>query len=339
MRTLAEELAELKVGGRKIVLVSSGAVVLGRAYLGFGTSARLEQKQAAAAGGQSLLVQRWQEAFAGFGIPVAQLLLTLEDTEQRRRWLNARATLEVLLANGAVPVVNENDSVATEELRYGDNDRLSARTAQMIRSDLLILLSDVDGLYTADPSVRPEAQHIPSVDQIDDVVEAYASGADPGGVGSGGMHSKLMAARIAQGSGCATIIASGKESYPIRRLQDGARSTVFTAAGTPASAYKQWIKGTLHPAGALVIDEGAAGALLRGKSLLPAGISAAEGAFERGACVSIRNEQGFELARGIAGYSAEEVRRIRGCATTSIETRLGFRRADEIVHRNDMVLL
>jgi glutamate 5-kinase len=338
MRSLAEEIAGLKAQGKKIVLVSSGAVALGRSYLNLKSLARLEHKQAAAAAGQFLMMQGWEEAFRCFGIPVAQLLLTPDDSERRRRWLNARATLEELLSHSAVPIVNENDSVATDELRYGDNDRLSARTAQMIRADLLVLLSDVDGLYTANPATSASAIHVPLVENLESVA-TFASGPDVGGMGSGGMQTKLIAARIAQGSGCATIIACGKASYPLREVLNGARSTVFTARGTPGSAYKQWIRGTLSPAGVVIVDDGAAAALTRGKSLLPAGITAAVGSFERGSCVAIHDPRGREVARGLVVYSSDDISKIIGCETSEIEAKLTYRRADEVVHRNDMVLM
>lgn len=339
LATLAEDIQRLQKEGKQIVVVSSGAVALGRGYLPGKLTGRLDQKQAAAAAGQSLLIQRWQQALHPFGIPVAQLLLTLEDSEQRRRWLNARATLEVLLGQGALPVINENDSVATDELRYGDNDRLSARTAQMVQADVLLLLSDVDGLYTADPARNPHARHIPELDQIDEASERAASGARSGGMGTGGMRTKLMAAAIARGSGCSTIIASGKEDHPIGRLLDGERATVISAPASPATAYKQWIAGSLAPAGSLVLDAGALNALRKGKSLLPAGIKAVTGDFSKGACVSVMNEDKLEVARGMAAYSARDIGLIKGLPSERIEECLGFRGPDEVIHRNDLVLI
>ena len=339
LATLAEDIHRLAQQGKQIVVVSSGAVALGRTYLPGKLTGRLDQKQAAAAAGQSLLIQRWQQALHPFGIPVAQLLLTLEDSEQRRRWLNARATLEVLLGQGALPVINENDSVATDELRYGDNDRLSARTAQMVQADALLLLSDVDGLYTADPNRDPTARHIPELHRIDEESERAASGAKSGGVGTGGMRTKLMAAAIARGSGCSTIIASGKEDHPIGRLLEGERATVITAPASPATAYKQWIAGSLAPAGSLVLDAGALNALRKGKSLLAAGIKAVSGDFSKGACVSVLTEDGIEMARGMAAYSARDIGLIKGNPSERIEEYLGFRGPDEVIHRNDLVLL
>lgn len=333
---LAADIVALRQGGAAVVAVSSGAVALGRRHLGLRASARLDHKQAAAAAGQTLLMQAWEAAFAPHEVPTAQLLLTFDDTEQRRRWLNARATLDILLAQGALPVINENDSVATDELRYGDNDRLSARVAQMIRADLLILLSDVDGLYTADPVRDAKAAHVPEVDDLD-AVEAMAGPAS--GVGSGGMRSKLAAARIAGAAGCATLIASGREDRPIDALAKGARATLVAARGSPARAYKQWIAGTLQPAGSVAVDAGAARALAGGRSLLPAGIVAVSGTFERGACLSVIDADGRELARGIAAYNAEEARLIAGQSSARIESLLGYCGPDALIHRDDLVML
>jgi glutamate 5-kinase len=264
----------------------------------------------------------------------------VDDTESRRRWLNARATLEVLLARGALPVVNENDSVATEELRYGDNDRLSARVAQMVKSDLLILLSDVDGVYTGDPARDPAAVHIPHIEAIDDRIEAAAGGAAATGVGSGGMRTKIAAARIARSFGCATLIASGHLDHPLRCLASGeAKATVIAAAGSPASAYKQWIAGTLTPAGSVTIDDGAVRALAAGKSLLPAGVRAVSGSFERGVCLKVLDPAGREVARGLTAYTSAEAEAIAGAPSAVIEERLGYSGPNELIHRDDMVLM
>ena len=338
LASLGQDLAALRAEGKQVVVVSSGAVALGREHLGLKRSPRLDHKQAAAAAGQALLMQAWEGAVAPFGIPTAQLLLTIDDTEQRRRWLNARATMEVLLAQGALPVVNENDSVATEELRYGDNDRLSARTAQMVRSDLLILLSDVDGLYTADPARNTGAEHIPFVAEAE-AAEAFAGGSGQSGVGTGGMRTKVAAARIASGFGCATIVASGHEERPIARLREGARATVFAARGTPGTAYKQWIAGTLAPAGSVTIDDGAVNALRSGRSLLPAGITSVAGSFERGVCLHVLDPHGREVARGISAYTSAEAQAIIGCGSDAIEAKLGFAGPAELIHRDDMVML
>lgn len=338
--SVGSDISELRKQGHQLVVVSSGAVALGRESLRLKRSSRLSLKQAAAAAGQPLLMRAWDEALGNFGVSTAQLLLTLDDTESRRRWLNARATVEVLLANGALPVFNENDTVATEELRYGDNDRLSARIAQMIQSDLLILLSDVDGVYTGDPRRDPEARHVAHISAIDAEVEAWAGAASAAGVGSGGMQTKIAAARIAQSFGCATIIASGHDDYPLSRLlQEDARATVIDAAGSPARAYKQWIAGTLVPAGSLHVDAGACSALASGKSLLPAGIRAVDGTFERGVCLRVLDPEGREIARGITAYTAAETRAILGCASSDIEAKLGYSGPDELIHRNDLVLM
>jgi glutamate 5-kinase len=336
LASLADDILALRREGKEVLLVSSGAVALGRSKLGLKRSPRLDHKQAAAAAGQALLMQAWEAAFARHGIPTAQLLLTFDDTERRRRWLNARATISVLLAQGAVPVINENDSVATEELRYGDNDRLSARVAMMMKAELLILLSDVDGLHTADPARHPDAAHIALVEDLD-AAEAMAGPAS--GVGSGGMRSKLAAARIASAAGCATLIASGREDHPLAALRAGARATFIDGHGSPASAYKQWIRGTLQPAGSVTVDAGAAAALAGGKSLLPAGVTAVAGEFERGVCLSVRDLAGAELARGISAYNSDEARIIAGQPSGSIEALLGYGGPDALIHRDDLVML
>lgn len=336
---LAADLAGLRQQGKKLLIVSSGAVALGRRLLGLGRSSRINVKQAAAAAGQPKLMQAWEAALAPHGIPTAQLLLTIDDSERRRRWLNARTTTETLLAAGALPIINENDSVATDELRYGDNDRLSARAAQMIRSDLLILLSDVDGLYTADPSTDPSARHIPYVDEITAEIEACSSGAKRGGVGTGGMRTKIAAARVAQASGCATIIASGHGQQPLAQLMAGGQATLIAGKGSPASAYKQWIAGALAPSGEIRIDDGAVRALASGKSLLPAGVTAVAGKFERGDCVRILDASGVEIGRGLTAYAAAETQAILGCSSDAIADRLGYSRSNELIHRDDLVLL
>lgn len=337
IQSLGDDLGELRRASKELLLVSSGAVALGRGRLG--RSTRLDAKQAAAAIGQPMLMQAWQEAMVASGLSTAQLLLTLDDTESRRRWLNARATIEVLLRHGVLPVINENDTVATEELRYGDNDRLSARVAQMARCEVLILLSDIDGLYTADPAADPNAVHVPVVTDLGEA-KTWASGSSGSGMGSGGMRTKLDAAWIAQQAGCATIIASGRDLHPLRRLLDGdGRSTVVTPHGSPAGAYKQWIVGTLLPSGSVTIDEGAAKALGNGKSLLPAGVVAVTGEFAQGSCLAILNANGGELARGVARYASDEASRIIGLKASEIATTLGYSRGDELVHRDDLVLL
>lgn len=339
LEALAADIAALRADGRQVAVVSSGAVALGRGRLKLAKNARLDEKQAAAAVGQSLLMRGWETAFAPHGLTAAQVLLTRDDTERRRRWLNARATLEALLNLGAVPVVNENDTVATEELRYGDNDRLAARAAQLIRADLLILLSDVDGLYTADPRRDPTAKHIPLVEALTPEIMALGGGANSeADVGTGGMATKLMAARIARSAGCATLIVSGLQPHPLAAVQNGATATLFTAPATPLAAYKQWIAGSLEPTGALIVDDGAAAALLKGRSLLPSGITRIEGRFDKGDSVRIQRLDGAPLGVGLAAYAADEMARIRGRHSTEIEALVGYKGAGVAVHRDDLVL-
>jgi glutamate 5-kinase len=344
LATLAADCARLRARGCDVLIVSSGSIALGRGRLGLGRrKLSLEEKQAAAAAGQSLLMRAWEEAFEPHRIGVAQVLVTRDDTEVRRRWLNARATMETLLGLQVVPVVNENDTVATEEIRYGDNDRLAARVAQMIGADLLALLSDVDGLYTADPRKDPSARHIPVVEDITGEIEAMGGGRnEAAGVGTGGMATKIAAAKIAHGAGCATLIAIGRRNDgapPLQAVEDGARSTVFAPHATPAAAYKQWIAGALAPQGALVIDAGAATALRAGKSLLPAGVRAVEGAFDKGDAVVVKDEAGREIARGLAAYGAEQARAIQGRRSDAIEAVLGYAGRGVLIHRDDLVLV
>lgn len=339
LESLAADLSALKAGGREIVVVSSGAVALGRGRLNLQKNARLDEKQAAAAVGQSMLMQGWETALSPQGLVPAQVLLTREDTERRRRWLNARATLEALLRLGAVPVVNENDTVATEEIRYGDNDRLAARTAQLVRADLLVLLSDVDGLYTADPRRNPDAEHLPRIEALTPDVMALGGGANADAdVGTGGMATKLMAARIARSAGCATLIVSGLKPRPLTAVQEGARATLITAPATPLAAYKQWIAGSLEPAGTLVLDDGAAEAMAAGRSLLPSGVARVEGRFDKGDSVRLTRLDGQVLGVGLAAYAADEMALIRGRHTREIEALVGYKGAGVAVHRDDLVL-
>lgn len=338
LTALCDDVAELRSRGKEIVVVSSGAVALGRRELGFsGRRARLEEAQAAAATGQILLAHAYQELLGRHEIRVAQVLLTYDDSESRRRYSNASRTLLTLVRAGAVPVVNENDTVATQELRYGDNDRLAGRVAQMVSADCLVLLSDVDGLYTGDPQTDSAAVHVPEVREITETIMAMAGG--PGSRdGSGGMHTKLEAARIALAAGCRMAITSGRVERPIRALLGGARATWFVPGATPATARKQWIAGTLHPKGRLTIDAGAARALATGRSLLPAGVTAVDGEFDRGDAVRIVDAAGAELGRGLAGYSASEARAIAGSRSGQIEDILGYRGRDEMIHRDDLAL-
>ena len=339
LETLAADVARLRARGQDVVLVSSGAIALGRRHLRLPTGRlRLEESQAAAAVGQIRLAHAWKEVLERHDLAVAQVLLTLGDTEQRRRYLNARATLTTLLALGAVPVINENDTVATTEIRYGDNDRLAARVAQMVTADCAVLLSDVDGLYSANPATDPSAQFIAEVREVTPAIEAMAGGPATA-MGSGGMATKLAAARIANAAGCHLCIASGRVAHPVAAVEEGARCTWFVAQEKPAVVRKQWIAGTLEAAGELVIDAGAATALARGKSLLPAGVVTVRGRFERGDAVRVLDEQGRELGRGLCAYSSQDARRIRGRRSSEIPEILGFRGRDEMIHRDDLVVL
>jgi glutamate 5-kinase len=339
LESLVEDLRRLRRRGQEVILVSSGAVALGRRHLRLPAGVlRLEEKQAAAAVGQIRLAHAYKELLEDEEITVAQVLLTLQDSEERRRYLNARATLRTLLELGAIPVINENDTVATSELRYGDNDRLAARVAQMASADCLVLLSDVDGLYTADPNRDPAARFIPEVREITPEIEAMGGGS-ASAVGSGGMSTKIAAARIAVAAGCHLCIARGNERHPLRRIEQGARCTWFLPSANPKTARKQWISGTLRPTGALTVDDGALGALRRGRSLLPAGVIAATGRFERGDTVSVRDRDGREIARGLSAYSDRDAGRIMGRRSSEIEGILGFRGRDEMIHRDDLVLL
>jgi len=339
LETLVEDLLRLRKRGQRVILVSSGAIALGRRRLGLKPGVlRLEESQAAAAVGQIRLAHAYKELLEGCDVTVAQVLLTLEDSERRRRYLNARATLESLLALGALPVINENDTVATAEIRYGDNDRLAARVAQMAGADCLVLLSDVEGLYSADPNREPGARFIHEVPQITPEIEAMA-GRSASQVGSGGMAAKIAAARIAMAAGCHMCIAAGVHRHPLRRIEEGADCTWFVPSATPAAARKQWIAGTLRPAGAITIDAGAQRALLEGRSLLPAGVTAARGRFDRGDTVSVLAADGAEIARGIVAYSDVDAARIMGRRSSQIADILGFRGRDEMIHRDDLVLM
>lgn len=336
---LAADIAELRRDGSQVIVVTSGAIALGRRALGLPRRPlQLEEKQAAAAAGQILLAGAWAEALGRHGLTAAQLLVTLGDTEGRRRYLNARATIETLLKLAAVPVVNENDTVATTEIRYGDNDRLSARVAVMAGAETLVLLSDVDGLYTADPTREPEARHIPEVDAITPEIEAMALGSGSL-VGTGGMTSKLVAAGIATGSGCTVLLTGGKADRPLAALRTGARSTVFRARTSPRRAKKDWLAGTLRPSGTLTVDDGAVRALRRGSSLLPAGVTTVEGRFERGDAVLVQDGTGSVVAKGLVAYDAADAARICGRRTAEIEPLLGYRGRDEMIHRDDLVLI
>jgi glutamate 5-kinase len=336
--SLCDDIAELKAQGKEIIVVSSGAIALGRNVLKLPKGPlKLEDSQAAAAVGQIDLAHAYEDAFRARGIVAAQVLLTLGDTEERKRYLNARNTMTTLLKLGAVPVVNENDTVATSEIRYGDNDRLAARVASMMSADCLVLLSDVDGFYTAPPWSAPEAKRLDEVRDITPEIEAMA-----GDVGSelsrGGMVTKIEAAKIAVAGGTHMAIASGKVLNPLQALAGPGACTWFLAHSDPVAARKRWIAGTLEPKGAVIVDRGAAEALSRGKSLLPAGVTKIEGSFERGDAVVIRNGEGAELGRGLAAYDHEDAKRIIGRKSSELPEILGYRGDPELIHRDDMVL-
>jgi glutamate 5-kinase len=338
LETLATDLKILAEGGADILVVSSGAIALGRRRLGLGGGAlKLEEAQAAAAVGQVELAKAWAECLQERGLTAAQVLLTLGDTEERRRYLNARATLATLLKIGAVPVINENDTVATSEIRYGDNDRLAARVAAMIGADCLVLLSDVDGLYTAPPTLDPAAEFIDHVTVIDSRIESMA-GAAGSDLSRGGMKTKIEAGKIAVAAGAAMVIASGRKNHPLAAVDAGERATWFAPQATPASARKAWIAGHLEPRGQVRVDAGAATALQSGKSLLPAGVTAVSGDFSRGDAIVIMSEEGVEIGRGLSAFDAVEARAIAGRKSSEIESILGYPGRSEMIHRDDMVL-
>ncbi len=338
LEALCEDIARMRSRGQQVVLVSSGAIALGRRILNMNEGIlRLEESQAAAAAGQVALAHAYSETLSASDLHVAQVLLTLSDTEQRRRYLNARNTLKTLLDLGAVPVVNENDTVATEEIRYGDNDRLAARVAQLVSADCLVLLSDIDGLYSADPGVDPDARLIPLVNELTPEIEALA-GESRSGMGRGGMVTKLIAARIALGAGCHVAIANGRLDRPLLAMEQGGRCTWFVRHRSPAAARKQWIAGTLKPLGSLQLDEGAMTALQAGKSLLPAGVTAVHGEFERGDAVALTGPDGRVLGHGLSAYTSVEALSIAGSQSNEIAGILGYGGRDELIHRDDLVL-
>ena len=334
---LAADVAALRSRAKDVMLVSSGSIALGRRVLGRAEGAlSLEQSQAAAAVGQIRLAQAYENALGVHGITTAQVLLTLEDSENRRRYLNSRRTFQTLLDMGVVPIVNENDTVATDEIRYGDNDRLAAQVAGMAAADVLVLLSDVDGLYTADPRRDPQARHLALVDALTPQVEAMAGGVGTS-LSSGGMRTKLMAAKVATRAGCAMAIVRGDADRPLAALEAGARCTWFTAQSDPAGARKRWISG-MKPRGRIMVDEGAAAAIGRGGSLLPAGVTAVEGRFGRGDPVDITDADGRVVARALAGYDADEASTIMGHRSDRIAALLGYPGRAALVHRDDMAL-
>jgi glutamate 5-kinase len=335
---LAEDVASLASEGHEILIVSSGAIAIGSSVLGINKKrARLEDLQAAAAAGQVQLVYAYQDALRRHDIAVAQILLTPDDTENRRRFLNARRTLGKLIDRSVIPVINENDTVATTEIRYGDNDRLAARIAQLVMADALVLLSDVDGLYTADPGTDENAEHIPLVTSIGNDTLAMA-GETRSDIGTGGMATKVQAASIATHAGCSTIIASGVIPHPLKALHDGARCTVFQATATPAAARKQWLAGVLKVSGELQIDQGAVQALRDGSSLLPVGVAMVVGNFRRGDVIALKDRSGTEIGRGLAEYSSDDAVRLVGIRSDQIEKVLGYRERATMVHRDELVL-
>ncbi len=338
LNALADDLASLRKDGHEVLIVTSGAIAIGRRHLGLPSGPlRLEESQAAAACGQIRLAHAYQEALGRHEIGVAQVLLTLDDTEGRRRYLNALSTLNTLLRLGAVPVVNENDTVATGEIRFGDNDRLAARVAMMASADALVLLSDIDGLYDRDPRQAADAKLIPEVTAITPEIIAMG-GKAPAGDSSGGMETKLIAAQIATRAGCNMVIADGRIEHPLQAIRDGSACTWFTADENPAGARKRWIAGSLKPVGSLTVDEGALAALGRGRSLLPAGVTAVDGRFERGDAVLVKGPDGQEIGRGLVAYSYSDARTIAGHKSGEIEGLLGYRGREELIHRDDLVM-
>jgi glutamate 5-kinase len=338
LQSLIADIAEFKTSGTDILLVSSGAIALGRRALDLRPGElRLEESQAAAAVGQVRLAQAYVDAFQAFGITAAQILLTLEDSEDRRRYLNARETIRTLISLRVIPVINENDTVATAEIRFGDNDRLAARVAGMAEADHLVLLSDIDGLYTANPQRDSSARHIPEVTSITPEIEGMAEG-PVSGISRGGMESKIAAAKMATAAGAAVIISNGHVMHPLAALKTDAKRTLFVPHVTPTAARKRWLAGGLSAKGIVVIDAGAERALLSGKSLLPAGVVSVDGEFDRGEVVVVRNAAGGELARGLVAYTTEEARKLLRRRTVEIEAILGYRGRNEMIHRDDLVL-
>jgi len=339
LETLCQDITRFHNRGQQVLIVSSGAIALGRQCLNFANKTlRLEEKQAAAAAGMIRLAHAYQDILALSDITVAQILLTMEDSENRRRYINARNTLETLLKNNAVPLINENDTTSTDEIRFGDNDRIAARVAAMISADAIVLLSDIDGLYSSDPRLDKSAKHIPIVsERITQEIENMAGNSGTN-FGSGGMITKIKAANIAMQAGSAMVVADGRIDHPLNHIEDGGLCTWFYPKTTPTSARKKWIAGSLKPVGAVIIDDGALNALKDGgKSLLPAGVKKIEGHFERGDAVIVKSLAGEHIARGLVAYSAVDAAKIIGNKSHEIETVLGYRGRDEMIHRDDLV--
>lgn len=339
LSSVSEDIAAWRESGIEVIVVSSGAIALARTHLNI-TAARLSlaEKQAAASVGQILLAQAWSTSLAHHGLTAAQLLLTSEDTENRERHLNARSTLRALLRMGCVPVINENDAIAFEEIRFGDNDRLAARVAQMVDADTLILLSDIDGLYTQDPRTHADATHIPLVEEIDDRIRAMG-GNPPPGYSSGGMKTKLIAADIATQAGARMAIARGNIDHPLKKLSSGARATWFSAQSSAGKARKKWIMGSLRPSGTFQIDAGAVQALHKGSSLLAVGVQKIDGQFPRNALVTVTDPKGVAVARGLTSYSSEEALRMAGQRSAAFPDDLSGTHRDALIHRDDLVML
>jgi glutamate 5-kinase len=338
LTALVQDLAEFAMRSRSVLVVSSGAIALGRTVLKLPRGAlRLEESQAAAAVGQIALARIWAETLAKVGLTAGQILLTLGDTEERRRYLNARETIGKLIELGAIPVINENDTVATTEIRYGDNDRLAARVATMVSADLLILLSDIEGLYSAPPGENSSSKLIPVVQRVSADIEAMAGEAGSE-LSRGGMRTKIEAAKIATGAGTHMVIASGRKLHPVRAIAEGGHCTWFLTSANPVTSRKKWIAGALEPKGSIYVDAGAVAALRRGKSLLPAGVVKIEGAFARGDAVVIRAPGGAEVARGLVAYDHDEAVKIIGQNSERIEVILGYSGRTEIIHRDDLVM-
>ncbi len=338
LAALVQDLVDFTKRGASVLVVSSGAIALGRTVLKLPHGVlKLEESQAAAAVGQIALARAWTETLAKVGLTAGQILLTLGDTEERRRYLNARKTIGKLIELGAVPVINENDTVATTEIRYGDNDRLAARVATMVSADLLILLSDIDGLYTTPPGDSASAQLIPVVQRVSSDIEAMAGDAGSE-LSRGGMRTKIEAAKIATGAGTHMVIASGRKLHPVRAIAEGGNCTWFLTPANPFTSRKKWIAGTLEPKGIIHVDAGAVAALRRGKSLLPAGVVKIEGTFARGDAVLIRGPDGGEIARGLVAYDREEAAKIIGQNSERIEGILGYSGRTEMIHRDDLAM-
>ena len=336
LASILADVAELRAAGKEVVLVSSGAVALGRGTLDLPRGPlKLKQSQAAAAVGQITLAHAYQKLGAIYGLQIAQVLLTLGDTEERRRYLNARHTLQELILLGALPVINENDTVASAEIRYGDNDRLSARVAAMVSADCLVLLSDIDGLYTAPPHQNPDAKHIPVVNEITPEIDDMAGDAGTE-LSKGGMKTKIDAAHVARIAGIHMVISSGHNPHPLKAISDGAKCTWFLAPSDPVTAKKQWIASQLEPQGSVTVDDGAVKALANGSSLLPAGMTDVEGDFDRGDAIIIRAQDGHELGRGLAGYNHADAKRLVGRQSDEIEEILGYRFGDAFIHNSDL---